>query len=124
MTTQKHSQNPETIRETPAGTLIAKPWGDPEFPGIAVFLRYADNSGNTQERMVALVEYTASEAVCGYNPMHPDEMARERAEVPAQRLSADGESVTPGIITRSWENISDEDSDHKRTIHYLEDLAQ
>lgn len=124
MTTQKNSQNPETSRETPTGTLIAKPWGDPDFPGIAVFLRYADNSGNTQERMVALVEYTASEAVCGYDPMHPDEMARERAEVPAQRLSADGESVTPGIITRSWENISDEDSDHKRTVHYLEDLTQ
>ena len=118
----RYYENKETesvMRETPAGTLIAKPWGDPEFPGIAVFLQYQDKDGKTQERMVSLTEYTSSESVCGYDPMHPESMARETEEVPQQRRN--GDSVTPGIITRAWENISDVDSDHKRTIHFVED---
>lgn len=110
------------VQETPAGTLIAKPWGEPDFPGIAIFLRYQDKDGKTQERMVSLTEYTSSESICGYDPMHPGTMARETAEVPQQRRN--GDSVTPGIITRTWENLSDEDSDHKRTIHFVEDTKE
>lgn len=72
-----------------------------EYPGISISV-----ITETGEAVISLVEYSTTEAVCGFDPQHPEIEKKERAEVPTQRLAEDGKTVTPGIIIRAWNAFS------------------
>lgn len=109
--------------QTPAGILMAKEscFGE-EFPGISIFM---DNG--RLRNMMALVEYTDYENVCGYDPRHPEIAEKEKSEVPAKRITSDGKHVTPGIIVRAWKAITipdDDEMDVVRSCPYIENAEQ
>ena len=106
---------------TPDGDLYAYVCDDDEIPGIQVMLEAKDGT----KRVLALVEYTKGETSNGFDPEHPEHMAKEQAEVPASRRGKDINAhcfeVTPGLICRSCPLLYDEDADHLRTIYDYSD---
>lgn len=103
--------------KTPMGELVAfTDQNEPEYPGICIALK----EQNGYERILTLVEYQPGEekgGLCGYYPDNPDEMAREKAEVPM--CCRKGESgILPGLVTRSWPNPWDNEELYHRTFHH------
>jgi len=98
--------------DTPHGTLEVYNKDDDEYPGVWIDLQQPSGQNVT----LAMVEYIpGGEGIADYNPYTPKEMQRQEAEVPPSRR--EGESVSPGFVTRSWpDEIHDEDN-HHRTFH-------
>ena len=100
---------------TPMGELCAFiNKEDADFPGIYVSIKEKDGS----EKILTLVEYQpGTESVSSYLPDKPEEMARERAEVPAYcRKGAD--EVRPGLVTRAWPDPWNNEELQNRTFHF------
>lgn len=106
--------------ETPDGLLTAFRTGDLDYPGVAVDIKSPNAA--LPDISLSLTEYIpGGEHVSDYDPSHPAEMSRQSAEVPMERQSsgeAGHQRVTPGFVTRSWPNETENQEFHLRTFHY------
>lgn len=100
--------------QTPMGLLKAIPVNDAEYPGVTVMLENEHG-----QNVVSLAEYSATEGICGYDPMHPEFERKERAEVHPSRISEDEQMTTAGIITRAWSAISVPDDSEMGVARYV-----
>lgn len=104
------------IIPTPEGMLVAFPDGGEDYPGITVELERE----NAPTVRLAMIEHTSSESAYGYDPLHPDEMDRERGEVPDSLLEDDGQSVKPCMVCRAWPQPYLSDELHNRTFYEMD----
>lgn len=115
-TEEKPAEKQELTVDTEWGTLLARPsqFASEGIPGIEICL-----VRNGSATPIAMTEFVYDEDVCGGND--PEEAARERAEVPEERTDPNDRTVVlPGLISRAYERIDDEDCQAKRTVHILE----
>lgn len=101
--------------ETPDGMLVAFQAGDANYPAVEVDIR--GNGDNDPDITLSLTEYIpGGEGISDYDPSHPDEMSRQRSEVPTERIQTNrggNEEVSAGFVTRAWPNeAADQESHH------------
>ena len=97
--------------ETPMGTLVATPFGsDGKYAGINIQL-----VKDGQSVLVLSTEYFADETLCGDLPE-----SKYGQDVPPQRRIkvGDEESVIPGLVSRYWPVLNDDDAPANRVFHF------
>lgn len=97
--------------ETPMGTLVAVPFSsDAKCAGINIHLVKDGKSV-----LVLRTEYYADEPLQGDSPV-----SRYGQDVPAQRRVrvGDEETVIPGLISRYWPVLDDDDAPAHRVFHF------
>lgn len=118
----QHQEASALRTAVPGGTLIAREKSktgsdeDDSYPGFDI--SYLPENG-TEEYLVAMVEHSDSEPVCGFDPSHPEIEARERSEVPESRIDPENpQHVLPGLICRAWERFMTDDFDKRIIFDY------
>lgn len=124
--------------KTPGGTIMVKDKRDGTYPGISVEV-YDEHQ--EKKTLITMVEYIpGGEGLCSYMPNDIEQMRKELNEVPMERISdkVSGEpiskedfaclsvfaaaqsncryEVSPGFVSRAWQNASDEEA-YNRTFH-------
>jgi len=129
----------EALRvKTPGGTIMVKDKRDDTYPGIMVEVC---DKHQGKETLITMVEYIpGGEGLCSYMPNNIEQMRKELNEVPRERIAdkVSGETisreefaclsvfgaaqsgcryvVSPGFVSRAWQDVSDEEA-YNRTFH-------
>ena len=123
---------------TPGDTIMVKDKQDDTYPGITVEV-YDEH--REKKTLITMVEYIpGGEGLCSYMPNNIEQMRKELSEVPMERIAdklsgkpisqeefaclsvfAAAQSdchyeVSPGFVSRAWQDASDEEA-YNRTFH-------